>query len=170
MSFSSGLVLRQVSHDGQEPFMSMTNLQPIFQLLVAERQHLKPVSDLPEPGKEYKAGLDQPDGRLEGTNHRKRSSEQSHSKVPFLMFHHAKVLVEGKLAHGVEGEPVHDFVDHNLLLGCRYIGDVIHKNSNLSVDAVLVQGDGFHAERTAPKVASSIVNPLLSSEHQRKVR
>ena len=58
--------------------------------------------------------------------------------MPFLALHHAKVLVEGELAHRVKCEPVHDLIDHNRLFRGRQISDVVNKNSDLSVDAISI--------------------------------
>ncbi len=109
-----------------------------MQLLMTEFQHGKPVPNLPEPRQEREGDFDQPDGWVEGSDDGEGSSEQLDSKVPFAALHHAEVLVEGELAHGIECEPVHDFIDHNRLFRGSSVRDVLHEKFNLPINSVSV--------------------------------
>lgn len=86
---------------------------PSVHALVAESQHLEPVSDSPQTGEEREGKLRDPDRRTERARQRDGGAQRENVGVPLLVFHHAKVLAKREVAHGVEGKPAHQLVYDN---------------------------------------------------------
>lgn len=82
-------------------------MDTMLQSRLAEVQGIEPISNAPEPRQEIEPETNEPDDALHWAQDGYRPSDHVGSIVPLLIPHHAKVLVKGKLAHGVKGIEVH---------------------------------------------------------------